>query len=194
MLALSSQEFEIIDSLVEFGVFDKIEGNRLDRSNGIILICCSDGDQFHDLYTHKCRFQQEQRGDQNPRIHPFDCNGGVLAYDKGTPVNRFESTYMEKLLAIGDAIAMKGHVPVVMEGHGPCGAANLHSIAFINQLEIQMRVKRVMKQMYPHEDITSYFHVDYRGHNGMSKKSWHFGLDPWVEWHATIAPKFRTAA
>lgn len=188
MLALSPKDLELIDSLVSFGVFDDIDGFRIDRKSGIVLVCCADGDQFHDLYEHECRFQLNQR--DTPRIHPLCRNGGPLAYDEGTPVNRFPDSYKEYRLEVGDSISMKTMPTIVMKGHGPCGAAHHYSISLIRQLEMQMRVKAALRKMYPHVDIASHFHVDYKGWNGKQKKTYYFGREQWTEWYALRSKHF----
>jgi hypothetical protein len=190
MLELSNKNLEIIDSLIDFKVFDDIEGYRLDRKNGIILVCCADGDQFHDLYYHECSFQSGQRKDKNPRIHPLSHNGGVLAYAENNLINRFPTSYLEYLYEIGGSLELKKMPTIVIEGHGPCGAAHKHAIDFIPQLETQMTVKEVVKQMHPHVDVASHFHVDYNGRNGKEKKTYHFGRERWAEWLRTKAAPF----
>jgi len=192
MLELSQKNLEMIDSLVSFGVFDDIDGYRIDRRNGVILVCCADGDQFHDLYQHECRFQLSQRHD--PRVHPLSHNGGPLAYDKDTPINRFSDSYKEYLFEIGDSVDMKDMPTIVVEGHGPCGAARRHNISLIRQLEIQMRVKATIRQMYPQVDVASHFHVDYKGWNGKEKKTYHLGREQWAEWFSIRSTPFLALA
>ena len=193
MLELSSRDFEVIDSLIQFGVFKDIEGYRLDRSKGIILVCCADGDLFHDLYNHECRINLTQRGD-NPRIHPLSRNGGILAYQKGNRINRYPDSYLEYMYEIGDSALMKEMPTIVIEGHGPCGAARLKNIILMAQLKTQMEMKAIIRERYSGTDVASHFHVDYKGRNGKDRKTYHFGSAGWAEWYRTQAPKFLAAA
>lgn len=185
MLFLLKEERELIESLRAFGVLKKIEGHRINRRNGLILVCCPDGDQFHDIYEHQCGIQLEQR--HNPRIHPLLWNGGAMVCAEHSPINRIKDADLEFLGQISDARAMKQIDPIILMTHAPCGAARHHKIKLITQLSLHMQVKTRVRNSNPGAEVTSYFHVDF----GESQKyTFFFDRPVWEEWLTTEGLRF----
>jgi hypothetical protein len=176
MLVLSEEDRRLIKDLREFGVFQNIEGHRIDQSNGAVVVCCADADQFQDGYNHHCQIQLQQR--RNPRIHPLSWNGGAMTCIENSPVNRLANSYIEFLGQITDARILKGINPVLVETHAPCGAAHLHKISLANQLAIHVEAKKNIRALNPDATLACTFHVDY----GNSKRRYFFSRPRWEIW------------
>jgi hypothetical protein len=178
VLELLPEEREAINSLMHFGVFLKVDPNLLDRSNGIVDVGCSDGDQFEDRYLTQCGYQLEQRPD--PRIHPITLNGGPLVCAKSFSVNRFPTTADEILGQIYDSTNMKGIVSVVLEGHAPCGVARKFGLTVERQLNLQVEVHAAVRAMgRPNVDVVNHFHV---GFNRTEKKTFFVKRQQFAKW------------
>lgn len=119
-MTLSDTDFQLYQNLRKAGVLEEIEPHRLEINDGIILVSCSDGDQFPDIVRHM--------GDvlvtcgAKRRIHPFTDNGGPLILDPSSPLA--SNMRCENLLvSIDGARELKGIATVALCTHAPCGMA-----------------------------------------------------------------------
>ncbi|MBI2990305.1 MAG: hypothetical protein HYY51_03935 [Candidatus Magasanikbacteria bacterium] len=148
-----------IRRLRDAGVLLDIEGHRLDQSAGVVMVCCADGDQMHDVYTTQAEMQREQRGE--PRVHLLSWNGGALRLLADSPTNRRITTAQEFLDEIRDASVLKSIPVVALYAHFPCGKVK------DTRLEIQqvfaglIAAKQRLKREIPGVRVACFFHVDY---------------------------------
>lgn len=73
---LSEIDLKWIRAARSDGILEDIDAEALDFSNGMILHCCSDGDQFHHVYSFFSAIVEKQAGFS--RIHPLPMNGGAI--------------------------------------------------------------------------------------------------------------------
>ena len=72
------------------GILQDIKSEALDFKDGIILMSCSDGDQFHNVYSYLAPIVAKQAGFE--RIHPLPLNGGALVLAPGSPLNDLQAS------------------------------------------------------------------------------------------------------
>jgi len=174
---LTGKDRELIRELRKAGVLRDVENNRIDQTNGVILVTCSDADRFCDIFMHQVHMQAGCRPD--PRIHVFGWHGGALACAPCSPINRRKHADEVFLDQIADARALKEIDVVALYAHAPCGAAELHAVSLENMLALQMRAKSKIKALNQGIKVVCFFHVDY----GKGKQRTYFLSRPsWQQW------------
>jgi hypothetical protein len=174
---LSAEDRALIEELRAFGVFQDIDEHRLDQSNGVMLITCSDGDRFPDIFQHQARMQADCRPD--PRIHVFAWHGGVLACAPVSPINARKDAHRVFLDQITVARSMKQIDVIPIYAHAPCGAAALNHVGLEQVLTLQFEAKNQIKKENPGIVVFPFFHVDY----GDGKcRSYFLSRQKWEEW------------
>lgn len=183
MLKLSVEDSALVRELRRAGVLEDVEEHRLDQSNGIILITCSDGDQFFDIFAHQVKMQTDQRP-TDPRIHVFGWHGGALACAVHSPVNKRKHADLVFLDQIRAAREMKNINTVALYAHAPCGAADGNNVSLLEAFDLQVRAKAKIKTLNQGIRVACFFHVDYG--NGvkrtyfLSRPKWDAWWDVWV--------------
>ena len=158
---LGRDKVHFLEKFREARVLEDVNGNRLNTSNGVILVTCADGDQLGDIFTL-------QRG-MTPRIHTLALNGGGLILPSLSPANttigtsqtgqlvRLGDVYMEQ---ISSAQELKGINLVALHVHFPCGIARLHSIGPCRLMELLVEAKTRIKTEMPDDmKVAAYLHV-----------------------------------
>lgn len=176
-MALALADQELVRELREFGVLQDVEGHRLDQSNGIILVSCSDGDQMPDIWQYQNGIMQSQR--TSPRIQPLNLNGGALLIPEESPLNKEVHEDLVYLKHIREAMGMKGMYTVVLYAHGPCGAAGLAGLTLIEVLGLLKQAGRRVREAFPNAQVVCFFHAD----KGGTKRTY-FVSAKWFEWLA----------
>jgi hypothetical protein len=179
---LSHQDLGIIASLREAEVLQNVEANRLDQTNGVILVACPDGDRFPDMFEHQALMQRGHRSVL--RIHPLNMHGGALACAPCSPVNTHRRADEIFLGQITDARALKKIDVVALYTHAPCGAAGLHGVRLSTVLAHHMRAKRKIKARNEGIQVACFFHVDY-GRDSLGKvkqRTYFFSREHWEVW------------
>lgn len=161
MPQLDPNEVRFFEELREAGVLEDVNGNRLDTSNGVILVTCADGDQLGDIF--------KLQSGMTPRIHTLAFNGGGLLIPNGSSANvsiGISPTGVE--VCLGDiymnqifvAQELKGIRVVALHVHFPCGIARLHSIEPCRLMELLVEAKtRIKTEMPDGMKVAAYLHV-----------------------------------
>jgi hypothetical protein len=175
---LSESDYRLIREWREFGVLQDVDDHRLDQREGVILITCSDGDRFCDIFAKQVRMVEGQCKD--PRIHTFAWNGGILRIAPGSPANKPGRTTDEDLLdEVADARAMKGINLVAGYSHIPCGKAGACKISPEQVIRLHIAAKRRIKELNRGIKVANFCHIDYG--NG-SKRTYFLSRCSWEEW------------
>lgn len=165
--------------LRKLGVLKDVVPNRIPEemaSNGFILNCCADGDEFHDLHTHLAEVCLEHR--DTPRIHVLSRMGGALVIPPSSPLYRegYAKDLVDDILA---SYRIKGINFVALYAHAPCGAATLANITLAEELEILAEAKTELKRIAHSAGIelkvACLFHID----RGDSKRTYFFPVGQW---------------
>jgi len=164
MLTLSNEDRDVIARLLQpgVGVLQGTKGKRLAQDKGIILVACSDGDQFHDLYCHKVTLQARHRED--PRIHPLVLHGLPCRLAYRSPANDPDDMVDEVFLkCIRGALSRKHFETVALCAHVPCMHATDYGLGVLDQLRLMVAGKiRIADYCRPAEPtIACFLHVDY---------------------------------
>lgn len=176
-MALAPADQDLVRELREAGVFQDVEGHRLDQSNGIILACCADGDQMPDIWQFQNGIMQGQR--QTSRIHTLSLNGGALLIPEGSPLNREAHEDVVYLKHIREAIELKDIHTVALYTHGPCGAAGLANLTLIDTINLLKQAGQRIRDTFPGIQVACFFHAD----KGETKRTY-FVSAKWFEWLA----------
>ena len=182
MLKLSAEDSALVKELRRIGVLEDVEEHRLDQSNGVILITCSDGDQFSDIFAHQVRMQTGQRP-TDPRIHVFGWHGGALACACHSPINKREYAELVFLDQISAAREMKQINTVALYSHAPCGAAHGSNVNLVEAIALQISAKMKIKTLNQGISVACFFHVDYG--NG-AKRTYFLSRPKWEAWVANM--------
>jgi hypothetical protein len=158
-------------------VLRDVENHRLDQRNGVILISCSDGDQFCDIFKYQENAQVDCRS--HPRIHVFTCHGGALAYAPYSPVNRQSRAHRVHLSQIPDARNMKNINAIALYAHAPCAAVALCNLPMEKAVALQFKAKQTIKNLNEGIDVACFFHVD---HENDRKRTYFLCREAWESW------------
>ena len=134
-------------------VLANIHDQRVNCSEGLILITCSDGDRFYDIYTYSTGMVAAQRqsdDDARPRIHVFAWHGGPLRVATlPTPVESPErNTHLiDPFEEIEQARRMKKIDTIGLVPHAPCGWAYSKEWDIIRVMQGCIAAKANIKMM-----------------------------------------------
>lgn len=179
---LLKQECELVAELRSEGVLRDVDGHLLDQKDGVILITCSDGDRFFDIFQHQCRMQAEHRQGLDPRTHVFAWHGGALACAPCSPINKRDEDHLVFLNQITAARNMKQIDIVALYAHAPCGAACASGISLEESLLLQMQAKAEIKNLNRGIKVACFFAVDY---DGCKKRTYFLSRENWEHWAKT---------
>jgi len=185
---LSEKDRELIKEWLACGVLQKVEKHRVDQRAGAILITCSDGDRFPDIWKYQCNMQSAQRNDT--RIHLFAWHGGSLACVPESPINTISNAHEVFLGQIPAARALKGINTLVHYAHAPCGAAGLYGVDLKQVLGLQMKAHLEIIARNTGIDAFPFFHIDY----GEEKYSYFASPKEYPQWVANKAKTSRACA
>lgn len=179
-MELSTKDRGLIKSLWRAGVLQDVEEHLIDQKNGVIIITCSDGDRFPDVFQYQVKMQMKQRPD--PRIHVLAWHGGALACAPCSPINKRKHADLVFLDQVSDAREMKGINTVVLYAHAICSAAHLNGVDIEESLALQIRAKSKIKTLNSGIVVVPFFHVDY----GEGRKQTYFvSRENWERWAST---------
>ncbi|MBP9864431.1 hypothetical protein KBC54_03215 [Patescibacteria group bacterium] len=158
-----------------YEILADVVGHRLDGSNGIILMPCGDGDQFHDLYKHLAETVQFQ---SLPRIHVLSLNGGALLIPEHSPFNK-ERDYGSVLIEHAvTAVKLKGIQTIVLEAHAPCGMARAAGLDLVSVVRLLVAAKRRLKVHLPNVSVALFFHA----HRADCRNTYFVSAQKFEEW------------
>ena len=178
MLVLSQTDREIVATMREFGVLADIDGHRVDQRNGVIMLPCSDGDQFPDVFRHQLRLTLAHR--VSPRIHPISMNGGALVIPRDSPLKGALPIGEVMLDQIWQAMQLKGITTVVLYAHAPCGMAATYDMNFAEVVATLFQAKMAVREEHPDAKIICFAHVD----AGDKKRTYFVSRERWAGWCA----------
>lgn len=178
-----------IRRLREAGVLLDIEGHRLDQSAGVVMVCCADGDQMHDVYMTQEEMQRKQRGD--PRVHLLSWNGGALRLLPDSPTNRRPTTAGEFLDEVRDGAALKGISVIALYAHFPCGKVKDTRMEIQEVFAALIAAKQRLKREIPGVKVACFFHVDYPQTDpgegaGPRKRTYFLSVARYMELHGAV--------
>lgn len=168
-LALSEHDHELYKRLRRSSdggrILEDIEPHRLPVNQGVILVTCSDGDHFSDIFTH---LGQVITGcGHAPRIHTIALNGGPLSIHPKSPLNlNGESEVLTRHITA--ASAMKGINTVALLPHVPCGAAAGARLPLEHVIDLLLHAKLWLEEQAPHLDVRHFLQVDVPHHRELT--------------------------
>lgn len=160
-------------------VLRDVQQHQIDARNGVVLVACGDGDQFHDLYRHKTEILAPQRGE--PRIHPLILNGGALLIPHDSPFNRDLPNDGVLLQNIAGAIKLKDIRTIAIYVHAPCGMARSAELNFEEIIRLLVAAKRRIRHELSHVDglkVAAFCHIHWED----GKRTYHVSADAWDRW------------
>lgn len=158
-MTLSDTDFQLYQNLRKAGVLEEIEPHRLEINDGIILVSCSDGDQFPDIVRHMGDVLDTCGAKR--RIHPFTDNGGPLILDLSSPLAA--NCRCENLLeSIDGARELKGIATVALCTHAPCGMARKIGLNLAEVIRSLKQGKANLENTHPGFVIRPFVQIDHR--------------------------------
>lgn len=176
---LSSYDKRVITSLKKHNILQSVEANRIDESEGAIMVTCADGDQFFDVFQHHSDVCKQCRDDT--RIHVLALNGGAkLIAHNSTLDTMGEGNVLMKHIA--GAMQLKKITTVVLYAHAPCGAAYLHGVSFDKVLDLLFGAKERIKKAHPHAKVACFCHIA----DGDKKRTYFVSRDSWLSSRSAV--------
>ena len=161
---MTAQDRKTYQRLREMGILRDVDAHRIPMEQGAILVCCSDGDQFDDVYANVAQAVLEHR--PNPRIHLQAQPGGALIMPEDSPLN-LRSRGLNMVEDVCAGYGLKGISVVALYAHVPCGAATLAGLTLEEVISLLVRAKLRLKTEALGRGIplkvACFLHVD-RGH------------------------------
>lgn len=145
------------------GVLLDIDPAKMDLSQGIIVVRCSDCDQREDMVGYVEALCDKQR--VRRRIHDFAMNGGPKVIPVESPLNDGDRRGSALIEDIEGAFVLKGIRGVLLIGHNPCGAALLNDVSLNHAIALLMlaegRIKDALQARIQGLHVYSHVHVDW---------------------------------
>jgi len=185
-MSLPIKDIVLIEKLRKDEVLLDAKEHRLKSPNGVILMACSDGDQFPDVFMHAVNMLKDDGAKIRP--HPFAHHGGGMLIDDACTLNTEELPF-DKIFLYGIEIAQKMKDPhtVLLYVHAPCGAARLGNISVVETLLHVVRAKKRIKSLWPGLKVICFFHVDYppcSKHDHGRKRTYFLSREAFERWYA----------
>ncbi|MFZ6014982.1 MAG: hypothetical protein ACOYUZ_01340 [Patescibacteria group bacterium] len=174
---LSNEDRRTYARMREQHILDDVDSCKLDISNGIILVTCSDGDQILDTLEHAQRLFHEQN--IKPRIHVIALNGGGLLISDKSPLVASKREDLTILEHIAVAQKLKGINTVAIYTHAPCGAGTLAGLTLEQEIELLLSAKVRIKETIPDTNVSCFCHID----RGNGKRTYHVSRNRWILMH-----------
>lgn len=171
MLTLSPRDLALFRRLRELGVFEDIDGAKLNQRAGIFCVVCSDCDQFHDIYSLHCSLMLGHRTTLRP--HMFADHGKPLWLAHNSPLNK-NGRGDNLLHSIGQVPGIKEISTGVLHPHAPCAAATSVGMDILQQVAAVKASKARAQNSFPGLTIANFFQVD----NG-KKRSYRVNGERW---------------
>ena len=199
-MELTAEDRKMITIMRGMGILQNVEGHRLDRSNGVILITCADGDRFSDLFKNEVAMMQDQHDD--PRVHVFGWISGTIRFFRNLfyrvvammqdqhdaprvhvfgwnggairlshrPSKPVPDDLIDPFAEVAAARKMKMINTIALYAHAPCGAAYANHIGILTVIERQMMAKDNLKDTNPGVKVACFLHV----HHAMGRDRTYF--------------------
>ena len=168
-------------SLQAANVLEDIQPHRLEVDGGIILVSCSDGDQFPDVFQHMGTVLT-CRGDR-ARIHTIALNGGPLLLHPNSPL----ATHGESAVLtahIMEAARLKSISTVALVAHGPCGKAYGQNLNLAQVVDLLKSGKQHLESQGAGLTVYPFGQIDIPGARGR-KRTYHVSGTRWPDWCVT---------
>ena len=174
-VSLSSTERVTVANLRERGILEDIADQHLpDLGRGIIITPCSDGDQFPEFYHHLGGMFDRQG--RVHRTHIISLNGGALSIPEESPINPPGIPYGAVLRhCIRASSDLKGIEVVALSAHAPCGAAGAAGLSVLQEIDLLMKAKKIVRSENVLLKVACFFHVD----KGESRRTYFVSRDQW---------------
>lgn len=157
-MPMSDADRAMIHEMRDLGVLKDEEHKRLPLNGGVILVCCSDGDQIDEVFDHM-RDAAKATG-AKPRIHTHALNGGALLASPHCPIlGQFQTMRLLHTI-IEQSIDLKGIRTIVLSVHAPCGAARLAKLNIVQLIAHMIEAKRALKSAIHDIKVLCVLHVD----------------------------------
>lgn len=180
MKELSSNDEATVRALRAANVLQDIASHRLDQKDGVILLTCSDGDHFFDIFSRQLEMQQGQCHDK--RIHVLAWHGGSLRLVAGSPANKQPNEHEIFLEEVQFARNGKGMNTVALYAHAVCGKADACDIDFLRLMRLHMQAKNAVKQMNNGISVACFLHITYPD---MRRRTYFVSRPHWDQWIGT---------
>ncbi|KKR99685.1 MAG: hypothetical protein UU49_C0004G0016 [Candidatus Magasanikbacteria bacterium GW2011_GWC2_41_17] len=197
---------ELIENLRRAKVLQDMDEQKFNPTR-LAIVACSDGQRLPEITTFHLRLAENQMpgaGLDSCCIHTLALNGGGLLLAEESPVvnpNLREDRVFHQHLC--DAIRIKGldangeRPTVVLYTHMPCGAAELHDLDPLEQMELIALAKDRLKTAHPAWRILLCVHVHYptNGREEAKPRTYHFSrkhLQAWLADSYSSGLIFRT--
>lgn len=179
MAKVTVADLELLKEFRNAGILEDVNPSKI-KGKGVILVCCSDGDQMHDIFTHQVRIIEVIK--PGPRIHTIAMNGGALLLPRDSPLSAELHEDEVMLWHIAGARKLKDIHTVVLYAHAPCGAAGLANLTLLKVIELLIQAAKRLNTIYAQLQVIPMFHVDY---DGKKKRSYFLSIQKWNEWIAS---------
>lgn len=167
----SAIDFATLAKLREHGVLNDVVPERCRHDNGLVMVSCSDGDQFSELFDHHRRLLKLDR------LHPLAWNGGGLRLDINSILGQRRNSAEVLFDDIVDARKLKTMDTIELWTHYPCGAAGLAGMNVLDIIQSIIHAKQFLRQRFGADDpvrVIPLCHVAWANHK---KRSYFIDID-----------------
>lgn len=178
MGTLSLEDRRTYEYLLRLQILRRVLPDKLNAQKfrkGLMLTCCSDGDQFEDVYTHIVKVCLQHM--PWPRVHLLPRMGGALVIPHGLGREHYGPQLVEDILT---TYKLKDIETLALYAHAPCGAAKAANLNLAQVLDLLAKAKFHMKQEIKKNkiplDVVCFVHID-SGAGG--KHTYHFPVAQW---------------
>lgn len=161
------ENIAFLELMIARGIFLSVDDSKRNLSRGLIVVPCSDCDQWEHMVAEiRERFRVQE---MLPRFHPLALNGGALLIPDGSPLPGAEYMGRSLLECIQFARHKKGIELIHLYAHYPCGVAGEVGLSLEECVDLQMQAETRVKAENPGMRVDSMFHVDWEGANGSGR-------------------------
>lgn len=173
-LRLSSNDYESIKLMIEYGVLVPINPEMLPRS-GFVKVVCPDGDTTPEMINHFHFGPCVEANGNTVCTHLAPVTGGPGAMPELSPMHAL--VYKDVTWATADTMVywyIQGAIDVKAERvqnislvpHAPCGMATLKNLTIMENFYLTMLAKAMIRKEFPHRfrSIKIMPHINFSGY------------------------------
>jgi hypothetical protein len=173
---ISDKDLSFLNELRSALILKDVNPEKIELEKGVILVCCSDGDQMYELFGHQVELFKKVNA--VPRIHTISLNGGGLLLSAESPLVKVHQEDHVLIKHITDARQLKGIHSVVVYAHAPCGAAGMANLSVEQVIDLLIKGRNRLKTIFEDLHVVPLFHLD----DGQKKRTYFISPNAWEEW------------
>ncbi|MEK9183358.1 MAG: hypothetical protein AAB849_02515, partial [Patescibacteria group bacterium] len=138
---------------------------------GVVVVACGDGHRLPEIVTFHRRLAETNGGDATPNgccTHFVTLNGGALLLATESPVanqglqeDRVVYNHIRAAISLKRLDTNGARPTVLLYTHAPCGAAAIHHLDLVEQMELVTGAKIRLKNRHRDWRVICCVHIDF---------------------------------